>query len=99
MRMTTEEKLSVGLPVCLLTLPIAFFVCGTQGAGPFVDASEARRVLNSSGYSKVNITGYRPLSCGQDDLSSTGFEATNATGQRVTGVVCCGILKGCTVRF
>lgn len=30
---------------------------------------------------------------------TTGFVATNPQGMRVEGVVCCGWLKSCTVRF
>lgn len=64
------------------------------------DSEGATRALRSSGFSNVTLTGWQPGSCGKDDTSSTGFEATNPTGQRVTGVVCCGLVfKGCTVRF
>ncbi len=41
------------------------------------------------------------LKCGEDDsvLMSKSFSATSISGQRVSGVVCCGHFKGCTVRF
>lgn len=64
------------------------------------DTEGATRALRSSGFSDVTLTGYAFGRCSKDDASSTGFEATNPTGQRVTGVVCCGLVfKGCTVRF
>lgn len=42
---------------------------------------------------------WAPLSCSNSDTYSTGFAATNPAGQPVSGVVCCGVLKSCTVRF
>lgn len=32
-------------------------------------------------------------------MFQTGFVAKNPAGKRVEGVVCCGVLKACTVRF
>lgn len=58
----------------------------------------ARHALEDEGYENIKITGYAPFSCGEDDLSSTGFKATNVKGREVRGVVCCGAFKGCTVR-
>lgn len=44
--------------------------------------------------------GYKPFQCGEGDAFSTGFRATNPSGERVEGTVCCGRWrKGCTVRF
>lgn len=61
--------------------------------------SATRSTLEKSGFTDVQVTGYRPFNCGENDLSSTGFTAKNVNGSTVEGVVCCGILKGCTVRF
>ncbi len=64
------------------------------------DESGARKALNAQGFSDIEITGWDALSCGKDDTSSTGFRAKNVKGERVEGVVCCGLLfKNCTVRF
>ena len=57
-----------------------------------------RRTLEAEGYEDIKTLGYTPFQCGNDDKFSTGFEATNAKGDRVRGTVCCGFLKGCTVR-
>lgn len=62
------------------------------------DSGESQRVLTDEGYEQIEITGYSPFKCGKDDMSSTGFRAKNAKGNVVTGTVCCGFLKGCTVR-
>jgi hypothetical protein len=63
------------------------------------DESGATRALQSSGFSDITITGYEVFGCGKDDLSATGFRAKSPVGRPVSGVVCCGLLKGCTVRF
>jgi hypothetical protein len=57
------------------------------------------RTLQSSGFSNITTTGYAAFECSDSDTFATGFIATNPAGKRVSGVVCCGLLKGCTVRF
>lgn len=62
------------------------------------DTSE--EALHKAGFTDVEITGWEPLTCSEDDTFSTGFRARNAQGQMVDGVVCCGLFtKNCTVRF
>lgn len=60
---------------------------------------ESTRTLEKSGYTNIETTGWEPFSCGEKDSFSTGFRATNPSGQPVEGVVCCGVIKRCTVRF
>lgn len=61
---------------------------------------DARRALEAHGYSNIEITGWKPFSCSEDDFYSTGFRATNPNGREVTGVVCSGLFfKNATVRF
>jgi hypothetical protein len=62
-------------------------------------ANTAQRALSGAGYTKVSLTGYRFFGCGEEDLYRDGFEAVGPTGQKVTGVVCGGILKGSTIRL
>lgn len=69
-------------------------------AGCMSSDSDATQTLRNSGYSNIKTTGLNPLSCSEDDFTRTGFVATNPSGQRVAGTVCCGmIFKGCTIRF
>ena len=64
------------------------------------DSDAARSALQSQGMTNVAIKGWNPLACGEDDYSSTGFTATNAQGNAVSGTVCCGaFFKSCTVRW
>ena len=60
--------------------------------------NDAVRALKGAGYTDIQTDGYRFFGCGEDDTFKTGFIATGPTGQRVTGVVCSGWLKGATIR-
>lgn len=81
------KKILIGAVLVLMTL---------SGCS---DEREAKRCLEAAGYTKINTTGWAPLSCSEDDTFSTGFTAINARGDRVEGVVCSSlVLKGCTVR-
>lgn len=64
------------------------------------NAKQAVEVLEAEGYTNIKTTGGAgTASCGSDDSSATGFTATGPTGQRLSGVVCCGLMfKACTVR-
>lgn len=74
-----------------LTAAVSLSACSASDA--------SKDALQKQGFTDIVTTGWSPLSCGQDDFFSTGFTADNPNGQRVSGVVCCGLLKGCTVRF
>ncbi len=63
------------------------------------DEDASRRALMSQGFSDIEFTGYEAFACSQDDTFHTGFVAKNPKGDKVKGVVCCGLLKSCTVRF
>lgn len=56
-------------------------------------------VLEKQGFTNIQTTGYDFFACSEEDTFHTGFTATNTRGQTVSGVVCCGWLKRCTVRF
>jgi hypothetical protein len=64
-----------------------------------VEPEASREALEAAGYSDIEITGWKPFNCGEDDTFSTGFRAKNPRDKEVTGVVCCGlIVKACTIR-
>lgn len=58
-----------------------------------------REALEAQGFTDVETGGYTVFGCGQDDTFHTEFTATNAQGQRVSGVACCGVMKNCTLRW
>jgi hypothetical protein len=74
-------------------------VIGSVTVGGCTNDSDSTRALQSAGFSNIRTTGYRMWGCGESDTYHTGFVATNPAGQEVSGVVCCGTFKGCTIRF
>lgn len=60
---------------------------------------QARRVLDESGYSEVQLTGYRWFTCGENDVYHDGFIARGPTGRSVKGTICAGWFKGATIRL
>lgn len=60
---------------------------------------EAESAIQSAGNSDIQLGGWAWFKCAKDDLRGWHFSARNANDIEVHGVVCCGALKGCTVRF
>lgn len=76
-------------------------LCGALlllGCDAFTEPEVATKLLESQGYTHIQITGYKALSCG-DDTFATGFTAVNPMGHEVSGVVCAGFNKDSTIRF
>lgn len=73
-----------------LALALVFAGCTAE--------ADARAALHNYGFTHVELTGWSPAAC-HGDFSATGFSARNASGAIVEGVVCCGVVKGCTVRW
>lgn len=80
----------------LWRLWFAFVVCSLAAC---TDDEGSRKTLDNYGFTNVNLTGYVPFTCGDDYTFSTGFTALNPQGKSVSGVVCCGWLKGRSVKF
>jgi len=61
---------------------------------------DAKKALESMGYTDIKMTGYSFFACADEDFYHTGFKAQNANGKTVEGVVCSGIFfKNSYVRF
>ena len=78
-------------------LTIAFVGILSWMAWP--DSEDADLAARSAGNAQVQLGGWAYFKCGADDLRGWYFSAVNAQGNQVAGVVCCGALKGCTVRY
>jgi len=62
------------------------------------DEDGSRRALKAMGFKSINLKGYAFFGCSEDDEFHTRFSAVNVNNEYVTGVVCCGFMKNCTVR-
>lgn len=82
----------------LILIIACIFMIGFVSA--CTNPTDAERALRSAGYSDIQIDGYAWFSCGEDDFYHTKFTATNPVGERVSGVVCSGLVfKDATIRF
>lgn len=63
------------------------------------DDQRTRETLTKAGFTEIETTGFQYFACSDSDDYHTGFRAKNPQGVVVTGVVCCGIMKSCTIRF
>ncbi len=79
-------------------LAIAVFLCVLLSRD-CQDREGADRALKAAGFTDIKLGGYEWLACGGSDALNNTFKATNPRGQRVSGVVCCGLWKRCTVRY
>lgn len=77
---------------------IAILLCLIASASCVTDDDEVTSTLVAEGYSDVKPGDWAMFGCGEHDKKGRRFVAKNPVGVEVSGVVCCGILKGCTVR-
>lgn len=93
MRASHNDNWIMGL--CVIAMVLAFvFLTGCT------DPKGATRVLESNGYTEIEITGWRPFMKSKGDYYSTGFKAKSSNGKIVTGSVTGGLIfKGNTIRF
>lgn len=63
------------------------------------DDSRTFKTLTNAGFTDIETTGYELFVCAEDDTFKTGFKAKNINGMPVSGVVCCGMIKSCTIRY
>jgi len=60
----------------------------------------ALQVLESQGYTDIQIQGYDWFNCSKDDTYHDKFTAKGPSGKTVSGVVCTGMFfKGSTIRL
>ncbi len=83
-----------GLVIAAISL---FVSCNAVPAGD----ERALSAIEASGLRDAKLGGADIAACAEGE-SSRHFTATNATGQKVEGTVCCGlsgVAKGCTIRW
>lgn len=60
---------------------------------------KSRAALQKAGFTQIEIVGPGLWGCSKDDTFNTRFRAQGPTGNFSQGNVCCGLMKGCTIRF
>lgn len=83
-----------------LLLLLFFCGCSVFQYGLVADDQKAIHTLEVQGYSDIVIVSKSPaiFGCGEGDAVRFDVEATNPKGERVSLIVCSGILKGSTIR-
>jgi hypothetical protein len=90
----------VKVVICfLLSLVVFVFL---QISSSCKDNKRAEQTLINFGYTDIKLVdSLNPIMCGGgNEYYHTEFQAKNANGKQVSGVVCCGMFNGgCTIRF
>ncbi|MZY06142.1 hypothetical protein GUK58_08770 [Acinetobacter pittii] len=62
-------------------------------------SNDAIKALKANGFTDIQTHGHAFFNCSKDDTFATKFTAKNKDGQKISGAVCSGWLKGSTIRF
>jgi len=68
-------------------------------AGCAAPEDQALRALEAVGLRHPKLGLYPFFACSEDDTFNSKFTAYTREGKKITGAVCCGWVKNCTVRF
>lgn len=90
---TGGEMLAYGVTFALVCLLGGYATCSAMDPGRVTEAAQ------NAGLHDVEVGGYAPFACSDSDDAGRYVTGTRQDGQRVEAVVCCGLLKRCTVRW
>jgi hypothetical protein len=88
-----KSKLEI---LIMIAIAITILVAIPKGC---TQSDKTVHLLQQQGYTNITITGWRPFMASSGESFSTGFEATAPNGNRISGAVTGGFLKGSTIRF
>lgn len=95
--MDSGGKTALLVVITVIVLVISLVVEGSGGCD--VPPDRVNSTLRAYGFTDAVITGHAWLECGDDYTLSSNFTAKNANGEPVSGVICCGYMKSCTLKF
>lgn len=79
---------------CLYLMIVCVVLCASC-----TDENASRSALTKQGFTDIKIEGVAWWACGEGDSYATKFTAKNSNGMQVSGAVCCGVVKSCTIRW
>ena len=98
--MNTEDIKYITTRLAIIIVVIAVGIALRYGVSHVMrNDALANETLLKAGFTDPEITGIGFFDCGSGDISMMRFEATNPQGTRMSGTVCCGLLKRCTIRY
>lgn len=80
--------------ILIIGLALALYIAALNGL-----KDDAEQAVINAGNTDVNVGGRDFFACSKGDAVGWHFTAVNAKDKQIEGTVCCGWLKGCTVRF
>lgn len=104
----SDRDSSSGVSLLALTIFTVVHFCVAKAGGCDPSDERLRKSMKAEGLEDVQTHGYDFFECGYGDVWVEGFTAkrpevveAGAPMTRVTvdGTLCCGIFKGCTIRW
>jgi hypothetical protein len=83
-----------------IALIITAILCFGVGNSDVLGSQDrAVAAAEAAGLRDVEPLGYNIFSCSEDDVFGVNVRGQNSAGTPVEATVCCGLIKGCTVRY
>ncbi len=82
----------------ILAIAMIFFIVAI-GGGFSVSTERVQKVFDAYGFTNAKVGDRSWFGCGNDYTYSHEFTAVSPRGVEVSGTICCGISKGCTLKF
>lgn len=75
--------------------------CDAPSSANIPQQPKAYTAIEAQGFTDIKLGSTPIFECAKDDsaLSSYRFTAKNMNGRTISGTSCCGIFKGCTIRY
>lgn len=89
-------KIGITFISLMMCVGIFFWVGGCTSK---TDFENAKKQLESQGYTNVTFNGMATFCCDARDTFSTSFKAEDNKGNDVEGCACSSISKGVTIRY
>lgn len=86
------------ITIAIIGILAAIVIPNCSGAQEEYD-ERAQNALKANGFKKAQLGESERRRCGEGDRYGKHFTAKNVNNEDVSGVVCCGWNKGCTIRF
>ncbi len=93
--MRIDWHIEIMSAVALLFFLGVFLFVGSYKITP----ERMQKVFDAYGFTNAKVGDHSWFGCGNDYTYSHEFTAVSPRGVEVSGTICCGISKGCTLKF
>jgi len=85
--------------IWVIVLLVIIAISITVKVSMYTSDSAEIKALQSQGFKSIDVGGWALWGCSDSDATSKHFTAINANNKQVSGVICCGYFKRCTIRW